>query len=87
MRCVVRDGGHIYMLLCVPYVLGWRMLVPIESKQQIYVDLGARQRLQNTSARPKENFKLEFERHGVNVEDDNDFSYPPNVRRACVGPV
>ena len=49
------------------------MLVPIESKYQIYVDFAARQRLQNTSARPKEKFKLEFERHGVNVEDDNDF--------------
>ena len=49
------------------------MLVPIEAKYQIYVDFAARQRLQNTSARPKEKFKLEFERHGVNVEDDNDF--------------
>ena len=45
-------------------------------------------RLQNTSARPKEKFKLEFERHGVNVEDDNDFIHPgPNVRLTCVGPV
>ena len=38
-------------------------------------------RLQNTSARPKEKCKLEFERHGrhgVNVEDDNDFIHPPN---------
>ena len=23
--------------------------------------------------------KLEFERHGVNVENDNDFIHPPNV--------
>ena len=29
-------------------------------------------------------FKLEFERHGVNVEDDNDFIHPPNVRLTCV---
>ena len=47
-------------------------------------------RLQNTSARPKEKFKLEFERRGVNVqnvEDDNDlFFHPPNVRLTCVGP-
>ena len=53
-------------------------------------------RLQNTSARPKEKFKLErpkekfkleFERHGVNVEDDNDFIHPPNGRLTCAGPV
>ena len=37
------------------------------------------------SARPKENFKLEFERHGANVEDDNDFIHPPNARPTCVG--
>ena len=30
-------------------------------------------------------FKLEFERHGVNVEDDNDFIHHPNVRMTCVG--
>ena len=41
-------------------------------------------RLQNTSARPKEKFKLEFERHGVIVED-NDFIHPPNVRLTCRG--
>ena len=30
-----------------------------------------------TSARPKEKFKLEFERHSVNVEDDdNDLIHP-----------
>ena len=63
------------------------MLVPIESKWQIYVGFAARMRLQNTSARPKEKFKLEFERHGVNVEDDNDFIHSPNVRLTCVGPV
>ena len=33
----------------------------------------------------KEKFKLEFERHGVNVEDDNDFIHSPNVRLTCVG--
>ena len=38
-----------------------------------------------TSARPKGKFKLEFERHGVNAEDDNDFIHPPNVCLACVG--
>ena len=59
----------------------------MESKYRIYVDFAAIQRLQNTSARPKEKFKLEFERHGVNVEDDNDFIHPPNVRLTCVGPV
>ena len=53
------------------------MLVPIESKQEIYVDFAARQCLENMSARPKEKFKLEFERHGANVEDDNDFIHPP----------
>ena len=63
------------------------MPVPIESNYQIYVDFTARMRLQNTSARPKEKFKLEFERHGVNVEDNNDFIHPPNVRLTCVGPV
>ena len=52
------------------------MVVPIESKYQIYVDFAAGQRLQNTPARPKEKFKLEFERHSVNVEDDNDFIHP-----------
>ena len=36
---------------------------------------------------PKVKFKLEFERPGVNVEDDNDFIHPPNVRLTCVGPV
>ena len=60
------------------------------------MDFAARMRLQNTSARPKEKFKLErpkekfkleFERHGVNVEDDNAFIHPPNVRLTCVGPV
>ena len=29
----------------------------------------------------------EFERHGANVEDDNDFIHPPNARPTCVGPV
>ena len=29
--------------------------------------------------------KLEFERHGVNVENDNDFIHPPNVYLTCVG--
>ena len=38
-----------------------------------------------TSARPKEKFKLEFERHGVNVGNDNDFIHPPNVCLTCVG--
>ena len=38
-----------------------------------------------TFARPKEKFKLEFERHGVNVENDNDFIHPPNVCLTCVG--
>ena len=28
-------------------------------------------------------FKLELERHGVNVEDDNDFINPPNVCLMC----
>ena len=41
----------------------------------------------NTSARPKDKSKLEFERHGVNVEDDNDFIHTPNVCLTCVGPV
>ena len=41
--------------------------------------------LKKTSARPKGKFKLEFERHGVNVEDDNDFIHPPNVCLTCVG--
>ena len=41
-------------------------------------------RLQNTPARPKEKFKLEFERHGYNVEDDDDFIHPPNVHLTCV---
>ena len=50
-------------------------------------DFAARQRLENTSARPKEKFKLEFKRHGANVEDDNDFIHPPNFRPTCVGPV
>ena len=60
----------------------------MESKQQIDVNFAARQRLQNTSARPKEKFKLEFERHSVNVEDDNDFIHPQiNVYLTCVGPV
>ena len=27
--------------------------------------------------------KLEFERHGVNVENDNDFIHPPNVCLTC----
>ena len=63
------------------------MLVPIESKYQIYVDFAARQRLENMSARPKEKFKLEFERHGANIEDDNDFIHSPNVRLTCVGPL
>ena len=58
------------------WALRWWMLVPMESKYRIYVDFAARQRLQNTSARPKEKFKLEFERHGVSVEDDNDFIHP-----------
>ena len=61
------------------------MLVPIESKLQIYVDFAARQRLQNTSARPKEKRKLKFKRHGVNVKDDNDCIHPPNVRLTYVG--
>ena len=56
-------------------------------KLEIYVDFAARQRLENTSARPKEKFKLEFERHGANVEDDNDFIHSANVRPTCVGPV
>ena len=30
-----------------------------------------------TSARPKEKFKLEFERHGVAIEADNDFVFIP----------
>ena len=38
-----------------------------------------------TSARPKEKFKLEFERYGVNVENDNDLIHPPNVCLTCVG--
>ena len=63
------------------------MLVPIESKLQIYVDFAARQRLQNTSARPKEKRKLKFKRHGANIEDDNDFIHSANVRPTCVGPV
>ena len=29
-----------------------------------------------TSARPKEKFKLEFERHGIDIEEDNDFIHP-----------
>ena len=56
-------------------------------KIEIYVDFAARQRLQNTSARPKEKFKLEFEGHGVNVKDDNDFIHPSYVYLTCVGPV
>ena len=31
-----------------------------------------------TSTRPKEKFKLDFERYSVNVEDENDFIHPPN---------
>ena len=38
-------------------------------------------------ARPKEKSKLEFERHGVSVEDDNDSIHPPNVRSTCMGSV
>ena len=34
----------------------------------------------------KEKSRLEFQRHGVNVEDDNDFIHPPNVRlRRSIG--
>ena len=29
-----------------------------------------------TSARPKEKFKLEFERHDIDIEEDNDFIHP-----------
>ena len=37
-----------------------------------------------TSTRPKEKFKLDFERYGVNVEDENDFIHPPNhVCQTC----
>ena len=48
------------------------MLVPIciESKQQIYVLFVARLRLQERL------LKLEFERHGVDIEEDNDFIHP-----------
>ena len=38
-----------------------------------------------TFGRPKKKFKLEFERHGVIVENDNDFIHPPNVCLTCVG--
>ena len=38
-----------------------------------------------TSTRPKEKFKLDFERYGVNVEGENDFIHPPtHVCQTCV---
>ena len=38
-----------------------------------------------TSTRPEEKFKLNFERYGVNVEDENDIIHPPNhVCQTCV---
>ena len=38
-----------------------------------------------TSAKPKEKFKLEFQRHGIAIEEDNDFIHPSNVCLTCVG--
>ena len=38
-----------------------------------------------TSVRPKGKFKLEFERHGIAIEEDNDFIHHPNVCLTCVG--
>ena len=38
-----------------------------------------------TSTRPKEKFNLEFERHGIAIEEDNGFIHPPNVCLKCVG--
>ena len=38
-----------------------------------------------TSARPKQKLKLQFERHGIDIEEDNNFIHPPNVCLTCVG--
>ena len=85
LRCVVRDGGHIY--ICDPRYWDSGCWYPWNQNSKFMSILCARQCLQNTSARPKEKFKREFERHGANIEDDSDFIHPPNVRLTCVGPV
>ena len=43
----------------------------------------ARLRLQKRRSQDPKKIKLEFERHGVNVENDNDFIHPPNVCLTC----
>ena len=56
------------------------MLVPIESKQKIYVDFVARLRLQKRLLQDlKKNSRLNFERHGMVIEADNDFIFIPQM--------
>lgn len=61
------------------------MLVPLESKGQIYIDFVARLRVQKGRLQDLKKIRLEFERHSVNVEDDNDLIHPPNVCLTCAG--
>ena len=77
LRCVVRNGGHIYIVTDV--FLGIKMADA--GTQRIKTAnlcrfCGKTASSKKTSARPKEKFKLEFERHDIDIEEDNDFIHP-----------
>ena len=68
LRCVVRNGGHIYS--CSWVFLGMTDAGTHRIKIANFCRFcGKTASSKKTSARPKEKFKLEFERHGVDVEE------------------
>lgn len=72
--CAVRNGGHIFSCnWCVPKSI-WMTdadthRIKIANLCRFCSKIASSKK---TSTRPKIKFKLDFERYGVNVEDDND---------------
>ena len=84
LRCAVRNGGHIYICnLCVPSEMADAVTHRIKT-ENLCRFCGKTASLKETSARPKEKFKLEFERREKLWRGQRFYS-SPNVCLTCVG--